>query len=564
MKGTIAILLCISLVAGIFLYIGFGSSNTAEQLSLIYRMQDSSYLINDWFVNVSDGMNVRFYSSSFILLLNKIIPSLSVLYFLLFLVSCFLISLATYFISNHFFKDKKIALLTSFFVIFGANFTLGGVPIVPTVIVSMIFSMVFVLWGFYFFLKEKYLLFSLMFGIAIFFHFLLGGLIFGILFLAEVFNNPKGFKKYFQMSLFVILALLIISPIFISQLNTGLSLSGAEVVKILGEIRNPHHHMPFSWAPIVYAKFLFFFVLFWIAFKSFELEPGVKSIIKKIVYIIIILFFLGTFFVEIIPISFFVKLQLFRVSLFLSFIGYLFIVPYLYKKFEESFKKKLTLRVLYCLFLMVALFSSPLILIALPIFFIGEYIYKNQRDFFNELNKKEIILISMFPLTIAFLILFSGTINVMINQGIESVIVKSSIYMLFISFMLVMLPRKNYLKVLGIVLIIFLTCLVFTIRTPIITFAYEDSMQEMYDFIKNNTPIDTILLVPPYLEPFRLGTERAIAIDFKLCPYGEKGLVEWYERLKAVSNNAELNSGKEMVLMLKEGYQSLSEKIYFF
>jgi len=115
MKKEILILLCISLLAGVFLYIGFNSSNTAEQLSLIYRMNDSSYLVNDWFVNINDGMNVRFYSSSFILLLNKIVPSLPVLYFLLFLVCCFMISLATYYISNYLFKNKKIALLTSFF-----------------------------------------------------------------------------------------------------------------------------------------------------------------------------------------------------------------------------------------------------------------------------------------------------------------------------------------------------------------------------------------------------------------------------------------------------------------
>ncbi len=564
MKIIILILLCISILAGIFLYGGFGSSSNAEQLSLIYRMDNNSYLSNDWFININEGVNVRFYSSSFFLFLNKFIPNFEILYFFLFLTTYFLIGSATYAISKHLFKNKKIALLTAFFVIFGADFTLGGVAIASKVIESVLISVVFVLWGFYFFLKKNYLLFSLMFGIALLFHFLLGGLIFAILFLAEVFTDKfqikKHFKKYLKMISIILLAFFIISPIFLSQLNTSISLSGKEVVKILGEIRNPHHHMPFSWNWIVYAKFFFFFFLFWQAFKDSKVEPRIKSLVKKIAYTISVLFFIGMFFVEIIPITLIIKLGLFRTSIFISFIGYLFIIPYLYKKTKESFKEKLILRSLYCLFLMIALFSSPLILMALPIFLMGEYIYKNKKSFFTKLNKPEYIFVEILSLSIIFLVFFSPIITTMSNQGIEALIIKLSIYFLFLSFMLIFLSKKNYLKVLGIIFIIFLSLSIIFVRLPIINYAYEEDTKEMYDFIKEFTPQDTILLTPPYLEPFRLGTERAIVVDFKLCPYSEIGMFEWYERIKDVSNNINLEMDQPMVTILSQGYNSLTKE----
>ena len=504
-------------------------------------------------------MNVRFYSSSFFLFLNKFIPSFEILYFLLFLTAYFLIGLATYTISKHLFKNKKVALLTSFFVIFGADFTLGGIAIAPSVIESGLMSVIFVLWGFCFFLKKKYLLFSLMFGIALIFHFLLGGLIFTILFLTEFFTRRGDIKKYLKMLSFVLLAFIIISPIFISQINTSTNLPGTEIAKILGEIRNPHHHMPFSWSWIIYAKFFFFFCLFWIAFKNSKIEPRIKSSIKGITYIIFILFFIGTFFIEVIPVSLILKLQLFRISIFLLFIGYLFTIPYLYKKIEESLKEKLILRTLYCLFLMVALISSPLILMALPIFLCGEYLYKNKRSFFNKLNKWEVVVGILFPLGIIFCVALSSIIATLFSQGAVVVIIKISTYFLFLSFIMILLSKKSGFKILGITIIILLSFSILNIRSPIITHTHEEDMQEMYDFIKHNTPIDTILLTPPHLEPFRLGTERAIVVDFKLCPYGEIGMVEWYERIKDVTNNTNLEAKEEMAVILKRGYGSLSE-----
>jgi hypothetical protein len=49
-----------------------------------------------------------------------------------------------------------------------------------------------------------------------------------------------------------------------------------------------------------------------------------------------------------------------------------------------------------------------------------------------------------------------------------------------------------------------------------------------------STPVDTLLLVPPYMNWFRLGTRRAIVADIKSPPLYADELVVWYRRLCAM------------------------------
>lgn len=561
------IILLISLAAGILLYGGFGSSNNNEQIPLLYRMIDNSYLSNDWFVNIntnSDFVDIRFPFHLFILSLNYIVHNLEILYFLLFLISYFFIGLATYFISKTLFRDDKAAFLTSFSVIFGSSFALGGVFLVADILIPSLISTAFILWGFYFFLKDRDILFSLMFGFAILFHFLLGGLVFTVILLSGIFNNyslKNNFKKYFRPVLIIFFFILLISPILISQVNTNVPLSGKEISYILGDFRHPHHYMPFSWDIMIYLKFFFLFFLFILAFKNSQIEKNIKSLVKNIVYIIFILFLIGTVFVEIIPISFIVKLQLFRISSLLLFIEYLFIVPYIYKKLEISFKERSNLRMLYCFLLIFSLFFPPLILISLPLFVIGEFLYYKKRPIFEKFNDRKFILFGILFTLIISLFFLELIIN-LINQWPDAIINKIFILALLLSFVALISSGKQKLKFLVIILIIILSLIILTIRYPVLYYTYDKNTQETYDFIKSSIPKEAILLSPPYMETFRLGAERAIVVDFKSFPFSEKSMLEWYGRIGDVTNNLEFNprEKEKKIYNLKRGYDSLSEE----
>ena len=87
---------------------------------------------------------------------------------------------------------------------------------------------------------------------------------------------------------------------------------------------------------------------------------------------------------------------------------------------------------------------------------------------------------------------------------------------------------------------------------------------------EQDTPKDTILLTPPYIITFRLGTERAIVVDSKAFPFNEKGMFEWYDRFLDITDSQDRRYeeglsykdlekdykelSKEKILSLKEKY----------
>ncbi len=114
------------------------------------------------------------------------------------------------------------------------------------------------------------------------------------------------------------------------------------------------------------------------------------------------------------------------------------------------------------------------------------------------------------------------------------------------------LSEKNKSKLLGVALIIFLSILIFTVRYPIISYSPDEGTQEMYNFIKNSTVKESILLTPIYKDSFRLRLERAIVVNFKIFPFNELAMIEWYERINDTSNGNVFN--------IRKGYNSLSEE----
>jgi hypothetical protein len=77
--------------------------------------------------------------------------------------------------------------------------------------------------------------------------------------------------------------------------------------------------------------------------------------------------------------------------------------------------------------------------------------------------------------------------------------------------------------------------------------------QGLFDWSRT-TPVDSVFLVPPEMQTFRLLAERAIIVDWKSHPYVPDELVEWYHRLEAVSGTSHPTSREEVV----EGYRNLT------
>jgi hypothetical protein len=53
----------------------------------------------------------------------------------------------------------------------------------------------------------------------------------------------------------------------------------------------------------------------------------------------------------------------------------------------------------------------------------------------------------------------------------------------------------------------------------------------LYDWCRTHTDPDDRFIIPPSLAGFRLGTGRAVVIDWKCMPIQPQDTVEWYDRL---------------------------------
>jgi hypothetical protein len=70
---------------------------------------------------------------------------------------------------------------------------------------------------------------------------------------------------------------------------------------------------------------------------------------------------------------------------------------------------------------------------------------------------------------------------------------------------------------------------------------------DLYAWLRDHTPKDAIILSPPGLERFRLASERAIVVDWKVSTYAPSELLEWYRRLEDVSGRRGFRSRDDVI-----------------
>lgn len=78
------------------------------------------------------------------------------------------------------------------------------------------------------------------------------------------------------------------------------------------------------------------------------------------------------------------------------------------------------------------------------------------------------------------------------------------------------------------------------------------------EFVRENTPEESVFLTPPEFGQFRLLANRAIVVDFKAFPFSDAGIEEWYERI-TTCYGIPSSKGFAMVNELNENYHTISD-----
>lgn len=91
-------------------------------------------------------------------------------------------------------------------------------------------------------------------------------------------------------------------------------------------------------------------------------------------------------------------------------------------------------------------------------------------------------------------------------------------------------------------------------RYPLIITTQKNSQEEqLFMYVKTETPMNAQFLIPPDLKSFRLFAERAIVVDLKALPFDKLSLIDWYQRLGNISGIQKPKSKEELL----KGYYSM-------
>jgi len=515
---TFLIIALMCLISLILRYQGFGAADMNEYMPLVYHTESGMFK-NDLMVNSSAEFNVRQTFIFLLIFLKSLIGNYEIAALSLLFVCMLLFSWGFYKLVFLLTKNYKLSLLSLIFPLFIFIVGIGGHALeIGALLASSRIALIFVVWAIYFYFKEDYLIGFSLLGISSLFHISYAYLGYYLMFLALVFKkseNKEKLKKKIKgllksLSFFLFFSISFLPLLFISSKQSR-GISSEKLIYIF-KFRSPWHVDVLSWNWPVWAWSIFLFVLFIIAYKYSKIDRKYKNIAKIFVITMLISYVMQVIFTEFLPWGPIVKIHFFRLTEFLNLIEFIFISEFLYNSFDKkvSGNNKRVLFLLIGLLIMINLFL--IMSLMLP------YLFAK--------------LTSRIPIAITLLIL----IPLFFIKGKKIKIILASILIIFLISYLIYNPLVGRYK-------------------------YDSNKEELFEFIKKYTPEDSILLAPPYINTFRVGSERAIVVDFELAPPGDKAIVEWYNRILDVTESQNMAYKKGISFgYIKEGYKLLTEE----
>jgi hypothetical protein len=411
---------------------------------------------------------------------------------------------------------------------------------------------------------------SLLLGIATIFHLLVGGI--PMLYVATILlfslRKPAGFRNAALCALaFLIPAMLTVGPILRFRGALPVPISAEEYVRLFARIRNPHHYIPSSWEPTLWAHFFFPFLLAipaWMRARRGAPHARAHAILAAMAFWCAI----GTVFVEWIPQREITQLQLFRFTYFARALATIAAAVYL---LDRESSARWTVAVLI-LFLVAG--SGYTVMIPAALILLGT-------DALAPRNARIALLAAGAALAAAG---FAGLAGAPVPRPLAfktSDFTQPALPLAILAatrFVLTLLwrrapaapatPRSARL-VWGAVAALLAASIVHAaqhgptsrFRATIASSVPEElgDWVRACEWIRRETPPGTLFVTPPYRDGFHLLARRPEVADFKSNPYTDAAMVEWKQRIEDLAGGGELRCEgfAECIPFLKDRYNAL-------
>jgi hypothetical protein len=341
----------------------------------------------------------------------------------------------------------------------------------------------------------------------------------------------------------------VVAPTLIRQWRLYVSapspLSPKEFLALHAVLRQPHHLIPSSWPIADYCRF---FLVIGIAALAVRRRDKADRTILTWCGIILALCVAGYVFVETIPVKLIIKMQLFRMTVFVKFFAVLYLARFLVKTLEEGrWPQKACALAILAIQNFAAIAVCAALIPAL----------RQQRKWVWGLC----LLAAGGAAGIAMVVATSPNIAgpwrgfAVAPRGVWVGVATLAV--------LAWIARQN-IHWLPASLLVLAAALRIITGLPFYGFSGppNDSWRQFCRQVRTATPRDAVFITPPFLSGFQMFAARAEVADFKCTPSIETDLVEWKRRMNDLAGTPDLRcSGwPQCAAALFNGYSRLDER----
>ncbi|MCW4033482.1 MAG: hypothetical protein NWF08_08865, partial [Candidatus Bathyarchaeota archaeon] len=543
-RKVIAYLLVLTFFSIAFNGYNFGVYDHAVLIPFMKAYNDPSLYPNDFLLT-----QIKYYYTFFYYILAWLTKyiDIHVLFFATHCISIFLMYLSIFMLAFRIFKNKKTAYISA--LLFFQPQPVLAINAFDSLLQARTFVFPFLLFAIFYFLNRRYVVAFTIVGIMFNLHGMSASLVL-FMFLFYFLLNLKKMNKAVILKAISIF-LLFASPLLLwrfSMPSSPILYADSQWVEIT-RIRLSHHIFPLSWSVWTWIGFLLIPAI-WVISLKHKPEPRIHRNILTFTLAILIMCLLGIVFTEFKPLAIVMNTQLLRSTKFFTVFAIIYISNYLITLFKESLNQKM---------ICIGIFSSLFLIIPKLVgIFLLQLISLEIKDRFPKISKSILI----FSLIGFFLILISSMFPNFISFSQLSILDVGFIqfsYFVLISSSILILVLSNYLgsRANGKpVIFTFIAILLLISSTNLHLESTQDrSIENDWEAVqlwcKYNTPKDSLFIIPPRLEGFRVFSERSGIGDWKdgaLSAYNPNYAIKWRDRMR------DLNTWDD-----REGYNLLKE-----
>ena len=547
----------------------FGFGNQVEQLPIVMRLLDSSYLTNDFYVESASKFGPRFYYAHIVAGLAWFAPLSVVLFGLTLLVNLALVAISHFATRRLLGGDKIAGFVAATLVIAVSSFALGMVTDIRFVDFQPgSLAIPFALAAFWAGLERRPILAGTLAAVASVPHPLYGveagAIALATALVSGSFTPSGGIDRSsvlrsiaWSLAGAIVLAASTVVLWVLPMIGaTGERIPTSELFSILAELRAPHHYLPSHFPLRHYASFAAFGIaaaLAWTAWRRAGSGSGQPDLAFFVAPVTIAIACIGGFvFVELWPSRLWVTAQPFRLLFLLKWQGFLLLGWLIARWIREG---KLTYRWLGWMALAGSSGGAhaPVACLCLLADRFGTHPWRKGP-----------------PLPVTLIVAGVGvvTIGLLFELGSldDSVLVALAT---LVALLLVRIPLQKLRYALPVILVT-LVVLGVGFGLSIAPFATTGlapvlSLDEISGdeadaarWVRENVDVDAVFVAPPDLGAFRLLARRALVVDWKAIPFEDLAMREWRDRIHFCYGEVE-SGGFAALDELRRRYHSVTD-----